>query len=251
MTPSRDAVRRWAQAAGEPDVVLLDGFHAVKHALRFGAPIRLMLTADRPALLDLAAELASDIVPLLDRLVVEVPAEEVRAVVPRADPTGVVALARRPAPAVLAEALDSAPRRAPVVLLDRPRNLGNVGAVIRLVAGFGATGVITTGDLDPWHPNVIRGSAGLHFAVAVAGRDLAAIPPGPVLAFDAAGEDIRSVAVPDDALLAFGSERYGLSPELRRRADRLVAVPMAPGVSSFNLATTVAMGLFHWLSRPA
>lgn len=54
------------------------------------------------------------------------------------------------------------------------------------------------------------------------------------------------MTLPDDALLAFGSERHGLSAELRARADTLLALPMRPQVSSYNLATSVAMALFHW-----
>ncbi|MCZ9338275.1 TrmH family RNA methyltransferase, partial [Streptomyces sp. TRM76130] len=61
------------------------------------------------------------------------------------------------------------------------------------------------------------------------------LPPGPVFALDPEGEDIRGLALPDDALLAFGSERSGLSGELRARADHLVALPMRPQVSSYNL----------------
>ena len=71
---------------------------------------------------------------------------------------------------------------------------------------------------------------------------------GPLLAFDAAGDDLREVSIPDQSVLAFGSERRGLSPGLRRRADRLVAIPMRAQVSSFNLATSVAIALFHWKS---
>src|SRR5690606_19250193 len=63
---------------------------------------------------------------------------------------------------------------------------------------------------------------------------------------DPEGQDIRGIELPDDALLAFGSERSGLSPELRARADHLVALPMRPQVSSYNLATSVAMALYHW-----
>ncbi|MFE1790135.1 TrmH family RNA methyltransferase, partial [Streptomyces sp. NPDC059525] len=134
----------------------------------------------------------------------------------------------------------------PVVLLDNPRNLGNVGAVVRLAAGFGATGVVTRGDLDPWHPNVVRAGAGLHYATTVDRLELDELPPGPVYALDPEGEDIRGLVLPDDALLAFGSERHGISPELRARADHLVSLPMRPQVSSYNLATSVAMTLFHW-----
>jgi tRNA G18 (ribose-2'-O)-methylase SpoU len=132
------------------------------------------------------------------------------------------------------------------VVLDNPRNLGNAGAVIRLAAGFGVAGVVTTGTLDPWHPAVVRGGAGLHFATAVERLAVGELPDGPLYALDPEGEDIRGTKLPDGALLAFGSERSGLSPELRARADHLLALPMRPQVSSYNLATSVAMTLYHW-----
>ncbi len=47
-------------------------------------------------------------------------------------------------------------------------------------------------------------------------------------------------------MLAFGTERQGLSPELLARADALLSIPMRPGVSSLNLATSVAAVLFAW-----
>ncbi|MFB7127672.1 TrmH family RNA methyltransferase [Kitasatospora sp. NPDC056273] len=241
-------VRAWRAAEREPGAVLLDGFHALKHALRFGGEVRRVLTADRGALLALAGELAPDVVPALEGLAVELPEAALRGLVPRLHPTGVVALAARPGVEANRAVLGWLPRRAPVVLLENPRNLGNVGAVIRLAAGFGATGVVTTGDLDPWHPNVLRGSAGLHFATAVERLALPELPDGPLYVLDPEGADIRDVPFPDDALLAFGTERHGVSAELKDRADRLVAVPMRPGVSSFNLATSVGMGLFHWMS---
>ncbi|RGD60633.1 TrmH family RNA methyltransferase [Kitasatospora xanthocidica] len=241
-------VRAWRAAEREPGAVLLDGFHALKHALRFGGEVRRVLTADRGALLALAGELAPDVVPALEGLAVELPEAALRGLVPRLHPTGVVALAARPGVEANRAVLGRLPRRAPVVLLENPRNLGNVGAVIRLAAGFGATGVVTTGDLDPWHPNVLRGSAGLHFATAVERLALPELPDGPLYVLDPEGADIRDMPFPDDALLAFGTERHGVSAELKDRADRLVAVPMRPGVSSFNLATSVGMGLFHWMS---
>ncbi|MEV7355987.1 MULTISPECIES: RNA methyltransferase [unclassified Kitasatospora] len=243
-----EVLRAWRAAEREPGAVLLDGFHPLKHALRFGGDVRRVLTADRAALLALAGELAPDVAPALDALAVELPEERLRTLAPRLHPTGVVALAARPSVGANLAALARRPRPAPVVLLENPRNLGNVGAVIRLAAGFGATGVVTTGDLDPWHPTVLRGSAGLHFATAVERLALPELPAGPLYVLDPEGADIRTLPFPDDALLAFGTERHGVSAELKARADHLVSVPMQPGVSSFNLATSVAMGLFHWMS---
>jgi RNA methyltransferase, TrmH family len=239
-----DPVRTWRRLADTS--VLLDGFHALKHALRFGAEIPVAVTVDRAAALVLADDLAPDVREPLTALLVEVPEETYRTLVPRPHPTAVAALAVRPARATHLAALAHTPRTAPVVVLDNPRNLGNAGAVIRLAAGFGATGVVTTGTLDPWHPTVVRGGAGLHFATAVERLEVADLPSGPLFALDPEGDDIRALKLPDDALLAFGSERSGLSAELRERADHLVSLPMRPQVSSYNLATSVAMTLYHW-----
>ncbi|PJN41499.1 rRNA methyltransferase [Streptomyces sp. CB02959] len=227
-------------------MVLLDGFHALKHALRFEADVRVAISSDKGSVLALAGELADDLTDRIGALVSEVPAETLQDLVPRMHPTRVAGLAIRPDPRRNLENLSRTPRPAPVVVLENPRNLGNVGAVVRLAAGFGATGVVTTGDMDPWHPNVVRAAAGLHYATAVESLQLDDLPPGPVYALDPEGDDIRSMVLPDDALLAFGTERHGISPELRKRATKLVSLPMRPQVSSYNLATSVAMALFHW-----
>ncbi|MFG3294913.1 TrmH family RNA methyltransferase [Streptomyces sp. NPDC048179] len=239
-----DPLYHWARRAGS--AVLLDGFHALKHALRFGAEVPVAVTTDRAATLALADELAPDVREALAALLTEVPPETYASLVPRPHPTAVAALAVRPSREANLRALAHLPRTAPIVVLDEPRNLGNAGAVIRLAAGFGTTGVITTGTLDPWHPTVVRGGAGLHFATAVERLTVAELPPGPVYALDPEGDDIRGTKLPDDAILAFGSERTGLSPELRARADHLLRLPMRPQVSSYNLATSVAMTLYHW-----
>lgn len=211
--------------------VLLDGFHAVKHALRFGADVRELLTADRAGTLALAADLAPDLP--LDRLT-EVPERTLRDLGARGD---VVGVAVRPHLVRVG---------GPAVLLENPRNLGNVGAVVRVAAGLGAGAVLTTGTVDPWHPAVVRASAGLHWALPVQRVD--AVPDGPLVAFDPAGTDLREVRLPDDAVLAFGSERHGLSAPVRDRADLVVSIPIRPGVSSYNLATSVSMGLYAWVA---
>ena len=51
-------------------------------------------------------------------------------------------------------------------------------------------------------------------------------------------------SVPERAVLAFGTERDGLSDDLLARADPRLALPMSRGVSSLNLATAVSGVLF-------
>jgi TrmH family RNA methyltransferase len=147
----------------------------------------------------------------------------------------VVACARRPPFAL------PAPDGRPVVLLDHPRHLGNVGAAIRVAAAAGAAAVVVLGDADPWHPQAVRGAAGLQFALPV-GR-VEEVPAGrPLVAMDPDGDGVD--ATPPGAILAFGSERHGLSPEVLEPADARVALPMRAGVSSLNLATAVAATLY-------
>lgn len=220
--------------------VVLEGFHAVKHAVRFGGAVGTVVVLDRDKAVGLARSHAPDLVDVFERAEV-VGAGEFERLIGRSHPTGVGGLAERPA-----VEWGEVGRSAPLVLLDNPRNLGNFGAVIRVAAGLGAGGVVSLGDVDPWHPNVLRGSAGLHFALPVGRLDGIDDVDGTVIAFDADGREVRDVRIPDDAVLAFGSERHGLSPEVRARADLVVSLPMRPKVSSYNLTTSVAMGLYHW-----
>ena len=127
-------------------------------------------------------------------------------------------------------------RTAPLVVLDAPRSPGNAGAVIRVAAAAGASGVATIGTLDPWHPTVLRGSAGLHYALPVLHVEASELD-GPFVLLDADG-DIHA-SLPDHAVLVVGSERSGIGPDL------VLALPMRAGVSSLNLATAVAAALYR------
>jgi RNA methyltransferase, TrmH family len=239
---------RVAEAFADERLVRLEGFHALKHALRFGAEIVAAATDDAAALDALTERLAPDVRERVAAVVEERPLAPLVAKVPH---TRVVAVARRPR-FDIAELL--APGGAPVVLLEDPRHLGNVGAVVRVAAAAGAAGVVTTGPRDPWDPAALRGSAGLHFALPVGRTD--DLGDRPLVVLDPAGDTQRTSssgtgepsALPDGALLAFGTERDGVSAELAARADARVRIPMRPGVSSLNLATAVAVVLYSWPS---
>ncbi|MGH7482627.1 MAG: TrmH family RNA methyltransferase, partial [Longimicrobiales bacterium] len=141
------------------------------------------------------------------------------------------------------------PGAEPVVLLEQPTHLANLGAAVRVAAAAGAAALLVTGDVDPWHPAALRGSAGLHFPLPVAAIEdlpIEVLPTydRPLIALDPAGEPMRAGALPPRALLAFGTERHGLSDALLARAHRRLAIPMRPGVSSLNLATAVAAALY-------
>ncbi|MFI4985520.1 MAG: TrmH family RNA methyltransferase [Solirubrobacterales bacterium] len=240
-------IPRFGRARRDQTLAVLEGLHALKHALRFGANVLEVVCCD-PAELDrLAALLAPDVSARLRELARPVDRSVFEQLAPFAPSTGVIGLAERACvdpDAVLADR-----RPAPVVLLEDPRDLGNMGACVRVAAAADIAGVLTTGSHDPWHPDALRGSAGLHYAVPVARlQELSALDAldRPLLAVDPDGDPLAPSQLPPRALLAFGTERYGLSDELTARAHGRVSIPMRPGVSSLNLATSVAAVLFAW-----
>ena len=251
-------IDRFRQARRDTSLAVIDGLHAVKHGLRFGAETLEMVSPDVDAALLLAAEVAPDIIPRLAAELTPVSADDFRRLSPVPPDTGVIAIARRPSvsPGALLESADDAP----VVFLENPRNPFNIGAAVRVAAAAGAAGLLVTGAQDPWHPAAIVSAAGLQFALPVARADGIPAPrrhPGPhrhsgesrnpgrpIIAIDPQGEPMPWMDVPPGAILAFGTERHGASPELLARASRRLSISMTPGVSSLNLATSVAVALY-------
>ena len=251
-------IPRFGRARRDPSLAVLEGFHAVKHALRFGAQFELLLTRDPAQLAQLSAALAPELGEQLAAMARTVTPELFAQLAPMPPSTGVIALAQRPSVEVAAVLGDAAP--APVVLLEDPRDLGNMGACVRVAAAADAAAVLTTGGHDPWHPDALRGGAGLHFALPVArlhglgdlgGPGATAGSRRTLLALDPDGEPLDPAALDPRAILAFGTERDGISDELLALADARVSIPMRRGVSSLNLATSVAAVLFAWRLHPA
>ncbi|HEV7585222.1 MAG TPA: RNA methyltransferase [Solirubrobacteraceae bacterium] len=240
-------IPRFGRARRDRSLAVLEGFHPLKHALRFGADVIEVACTD-PAELDRLAEiLAPDLAARVHGLARQVDAAVFEQLAPLAPATGVIALARRPMIEPAEVLADS--RALPAVLLEDPRDLGNMGACVRVAAAADIAGVLTTGTHDPWHPDALRGAAGLHFALPVSrvqSIDELERSGRPLLAVDPDGEPLDPVTLAPRAILAFGTERYGLSPELAARADGRISIPMRPGVSSLNLATSVAAVLFSW-----
>jgi RNA methyltransferase, TrmH family len=238
---------RFRTARRDPALTVVEGFHALKHALRFGAELVEAVAVDPDGLETMAAEFAPDLAGQIGPRVETVDKETLADLVPLVPHTGVVAIARRPQVDLAAALADPAP--APAVLLERPKNMGNIGACIRVAAGAGAVALVTSGENDPWHADAVRGAAGLQFALPVARVESLPESDRPLLAIDPEGEELAPEHLPPRAVLAFGTERHGLSEEVFERAEARISIPMREGVSSLNLATSVAIVLFAMRMR--
>jgi len=149
---------------------------------------------------------------------------------------GVLALFERPAQADLFARRDTI-----VVALDGVQDPGNVGTIVRLAAAFDAAGVaLLPGCADAYSPKSIRASAGAILNVPVANLTIdALIASGlPLFAADGSGATIDPPA--RNAVIVFGNEGSGVSPELAKHATA-IAVRMSGHVESLNVAASAAI----------
>lgn len=140
------------------------------------------------------------------------------------------------------------------VALDRVRDPGNLGTVLRTVDAVGAKGVILIGDTtDPFSLETVRATMGSVFAVPVARATQDAFLswrkgfPGLVVGTHLKGAvDYRSVDFSNrPVLLLMGNEQQGLPDDLAASCDRLLRIPQAGRADSLNLAVATGVMLFE------
>ena len=163
---------------------------------------------------------------------------------------------RRPPERRAEELLDTVRR---VAVLENISEPSNVGAIFRSAAALGVGAVLLSpACCDPLHRRSVRVCMGTVFRIpwARTGED-----SGLTLlkehGFCTAGLALRDDALPlDDPCLAaeprlallLGTEDTGLAAETIRDCDRIVRIPMAPGVDSLNVAAAAAVAF--WQLRP-
>jgi RNA methyltransferase, TrmH family len=240
VTESSKLIDQVHRAKRDSSLAVIEGVQALKHAVRFKAEIIKVITYDIKYLEVLLDELAPDVKRDILQITEEVNEETFSRYSPQPHRTKVVAIARRRNYAFTDLNSDKC-----VIFLENPKDLENIGAVIRVAAAADAGGVMISSGVDIWHPAVIRGAAGLHWALPIFNCSTADIftLKRPVVALDPTGDD-RLVKA-QDAVLIFGTERHGISPQLLGKADHIVRLPMRSGVSSLNLATSVAATLYR------
>ena len=144
--------------------------------------------------------------------------------------------------------------------LDRGRYLmtlgvqmpGNLGTLIRSAWAFGLDGVVIgAGTVDPWNAKVVRASAGAVFHLPLAGEPVGEDPARlNLLCADAAGVPVEAVeeARARDWVLVVGNEGSGIGSRLGS-LGRAVAVPLADGVDSLNVAMAGSILMYELTRR--
>jgi RNA methyltransferase, TrmH family len=141
------------------------------------------------------------------------------------------------------------------VALERARDPGNLGTIIRTVDAVGGDGVILVGDtVDPFSIEAVRATMGSIFNVALArassadfARLIAGWPGTCIGTHLAATLDFRQADYRGPLLLVMGAEQAGLTPELAAACNLLVKIPMAGRADSLNLAVATGVMLYEIL----
>jgi len=147
-----------------------------------------------------------------------------------------------------------------LLLLDGVHNPANVGMIIRSATGAGLDGIVVphrgTAELGPL---VLKASAGVALRATLLRVDTAAQAVAELrdARFEIVGldgghpdaEPLFGADLPERAVYVLGNETTGLSPEVAAGLDRRLAIPLAGGVESLNVACAASVLAFELARR--
>ncbi|MBN1264355.1 MAG: RNA methyltransferase [Anaerolineales bacterium] len=137
------------------------------------------------------------------------------------------------------------------LVLDRVRDPGNLGTLLRTARAAGVEVVLLTeGTVDPFNPKVVRAGMGAQLVVPILEISTAMLPallPGMRIwiADSGGGTPYDSVDWQPPTALVVGNETHGTSEELLFFAHGRVNIPMPGSAESLNAAVAGAVLLFE------
>ena len=143
------------------------------------------------------------------------------------------------------------------VALDRVRDPGNLGTIVRTADAAGIEGVALVGACcDPFGLEAVRATMGSIFHVPLAktsedGLIAAAKRHGARLVGThlSGTVDYREADYRQPLILLMGNEQQGLTAELAAACDQLVRIPMRGKADSLNLAVSTGLMIYEALRR--
>jgi len=244
-TMVRDLHRRRGRERRE--LVLLEGVRLVEEALAAGVALRGALISPTLEGTPRGSALKTALAGATARIE-EVAEAEFAGLAATEHPQGVLVVAEPRRWTLAQVAIEPA---GTVLVLDGVQDPGNVGTMVRTALGLGAAGVIALpGTAELTNPKALRATMGAWFRLPCVTASDAALGDwlaehrAPLWVGDMAGEPLRGRDGAGPLALAVGNEGAGPRPALAARAARRVAIPLAAGAESLNVA--VAAGILLW-----
>jgi TrmH family RNA methyltransferase len=225
----------------------IEGFRILEEAIRSGLRFRAVFFSESAAAR--AEKLLSQLGAQVETLLL--PDKLFASVVPSDAPQGVAALARWKEFSL--EDVLAKSKAGPVLAIAGVQDPGNLGTILRSAEAFGAGGVLLgEGTISPFNPKVVRASAGSVFRLPVArARLLDALGPIKELGIRLIATASHKGTALDQSKLSgplvifIGSEGAGLSRDLIKEMDEVVAIPQAKEVESLNVGVATSIVLYE------
>lgn len=221
----------------ERGLILIEGRHPVEEALHSGIILEEIYLREGESPFSSAA---CEQLPVTEVVMAKISTTE--------SPPPVLAVAKRPAYTPLEPTLQS--EVVFVLGLIGLQDPGNLGTLIRSACAFGMTAVFLVGEhVDPFHPKVIRASAGMVFRLPFACLDnlerlIDQLQEHSELQVWGAdphqGESYHQVCYGNKTMLLLGGEAHGL-PGVIWQAAKPLHIPMRSGVESLNVGVAGAI----------
>jgi RNA methyltransferase, TrmH family len=144
------------------------------------------------------------------------------------------------------------------VALDRVRDPGNLGTIVRTADAAGVKGIALVGmHCDPFGLEAVRATMGSIFNVPlVRANEDALIAQAKRLGARLIGThltattiDFRQVDYSQPLILLMGNEQQGLTEKLSAACDALVRIPMHGRADSLNLAVSTGLMIYEAMRR--
>jgi 23S rRNA (guanosine2251-2'-O)-methyltransferase len=240
-------MRRKARQASKPENrPRFWGRHAVEAALANPDRdvVRLWVTREAAAEMELPPTVATTFADAAD----------LGRMVPRDAPhQGIVAEVERLDDLLLADLLDDAPERRPLLVLDQVTDPHNVGAILRSAAAFDALGLVTQDRHAPPESGALAKAASGALEtmpwvrVVNLARALEEIAEAGFWRIGLAGEAEMILAEalgPPRVALVLGAEGEGMRHNTTQHCDALARLPIGGRMESLNVSNAAAIALY-------
>lgn len=254
--PRIKSIRRLAQKKyrDQSGTFLVEGLKLVMDALEHGWQIDAIIYAkgekEREGIEKLAAKvrvMGADVIEVNDKILTSITRKD--------NPQAVLGVIRQK----WSEAPEKVNDRKTVWIgLDRVRDPGNLGTIIRTADSAGADGIVLIGDTtDPFSIEATRATMGSIFNVPLVRMtednfvDWCKSWKGLIVGTHLMGStDFRNMDYSHQpVLLMMGNEQQGLPNTLSECCNELVRIPMHGAADSLNLAIATGVFLFHMGKR--
>jgi len=182
----------------------------------------------------------------------EVDSDEFNSMSDTDTPQGILAICHTPEEATMEKLMQP---NGLLISIDAVQDPGNLGTMIRTASWFNATGLlIGHGTVDPFHPKVVRSTAGATGAISyvktnlqenlsnfeASGWNIAALDGG------AGSESLKNSKPSQKDILIIGNEGNGVDPKLMEGRKKISIHGNSDNVESLNAAVALSIALYQF-----